>query len=373
MAKLDDEFIQSGGEFRIVKLKELFVVKGNPQLNKESFVFAENAEYPYFTRTVLNNGIAGYVKYLDEEHKIKGNCLAVGMLGMQFFYMQKDFYAGQFTKSVYPIKDKIIRFNAKIAQYFIAILNRYQTVFQSMLVRDFEKTFYASEVELPFKDGIVNTDYMENYMRELQKERVRELQLYLQATGLSSYDLTNGELNAIGEGKREWKSFRIGDLFDNIQQGARLTKQDQVSGDLPFVMSGTTDTGVVAKIGNSKNQFPSNSLTIDIFGNVFYRSFEFGASDDVGVYWNTERQIDKLAMLYMASSIQKGLEGKFSYGFKLRSSKSHDLECFLPVKNNEPDYEYMATYIKAIQKLVIKGVVQFADREMKAYKLAIEN
>lgn len=81
-------------KWRECKIGELFSVKSNPQLNKDSFEFAENGEYPYFTRTCLNNGINGYVNYLDEEHKIKGNGLAVGMLGMQFFYMQKDFYAG---------------------------------------------------------------------------------------------------------------------------------------------------------------------------------------------------------------------------------------------------------------------------------------
>ena len=95
-------------------MEKLFSVKSNPQLNKDSFSFGENAPYPYFTRTCLNNGIAGYVEYLDEEHKIKGESIAVGMLEMQFFYMQKDFYAGQFTKTLYP---KFNGLNATIAQF----------------------------------------------------------------------------------------------------------------------------------------------------------------------------------------------------------------------------------------------------------------
>lgn len=88
-------------KIRLVNVKDLFEVKSNPQLNKDSFNFTKTSEYPYFTRTVLNNGIAGYVNYLDEEHKIRGNSIAVGMLGMQFFYMEKDFYAGQFTKTIF--------------------------------------------------------------------------------------------------------------------------------------------------------------------------------------------------------------------------------------------------------------------------------
>ena len=198
----------SGGEFESTPLKGLFTIQSNPQLNKDSFKFSDNGEYPYFTRTVLNNGIAGYVEYLNEENKIAGNCLAVGMLGMQFFYMEKDFYAGQFTKSAYPKKEKISKFNKNIAQYFIVLLNRYQKIFQGMLVRDFEQTFYKSEIYLPIKKGKVDIEYIENYMRELQAERLRELQaerlrelqLYLKVTGLSSYDLTDDEMIAIGGG-----------------------------------------------------------------------------------------------------------------------------------------------------------------------------
>lgn len=133
-------------KWREFKIGELFSVKSNPQLNKDSFEFTENGEYPYFTRTCLNNGINGYVNYLDEEHKIKGNGLAVGMLGMQFFYMQKDFYAGQFTKTCYP---KFKRFNQKIAHFFITYLNKQQSQFQAVLVRDFEKTFNETKILLP--------------------------------------------------------------------------------------------------------------------------------------------------------------------------------------------------------------------------------
>lgn len=99
---MEEDFIKNGGEWKDIPAERLFSIKGNPQLNKDSFIFTEEEKYPYFTRTVLNNGVSGYVEYLDEEHKISGNSIAVGMLGMQFFYMEKDFYAGQFTKTLFP-------------------------------------------------------------------------------------------------------------------------------------------------------------------------------------------------------------------------------------------------------------------------------
>ena len=163
-------------KWREFKIGELFSVKSNPQLNKDSFEFAENGEYPYFTRTCLNNGINGYVNYLDEEHKIKGNGLAVGMLGMQFFYMQKDFYAGQFTKTCYP---KFKKFNQKIAHFFITYLNKQQSQFQAVLVRDFEKTFNETKILLPInQNNQITFEFMENFISAVQKEVIKSVVLW---------------------------------------------------------------------------------------------------------------------------------------------------------------------------------------------------
>ena len=139
----------------------------------------------------MNNGIAWYVKYLDEEHKIKWNSIAVWMLWMQFFYMEKDFYAGQFTKTIFP---RFERFNSLLAQYFIALMNKNQKIFQGSLVRDFEKLFYATEVDLPLdKNGEISFDFMEKYIKALEAERLEELEAYLLATGLKDYHLTEKE------------------------------------------------------------------------------------------------------------------------------------------------------------------------------------
>jgi len=40
----------------------------------------------------------------------------------------------------------------------------------------------------------------------------------------------------------------------------------------------------------------------------------------------------------------------------------------LPIKNDKPDFEIMETFISAIQKLVIKEVVLYADRKIAATK-----
>lgn len=49
-------------------------------------------------------------------------------------------------------------------------------------------------------------------------------------------------------------------------------------------MAGRTNTGVANYISNPIVMFPKNSIKIDIFGNTFYREYEFSAGDDTGVY-----------------------------------------------------------------------------------------
>ncbi|MBT3919240.1 MAG: hypothetical protein HOF24_02515 [Flavobacteriaceae bacterium] len=160
------------------KLEELFDIKGNPQLNKSSFVFNEKGAYPYFTRTIMNNGIAGYVDYLDDEHKISGNCLSIGMMGMQFFYMEKDFYAGQFTKRAIP---KSFILTKRIAAYFVSLINRNQQAFQNVLVRNFEREFKKTKIQLPIKNGEIDFEFIENLIAELEAKRIAPLEEFIKS------------------------------------------------------------------------------------------------------------------------------------------------------------------------------------------------
>lgn len=160
--KLLDKVKKGKLELEKVRGDELFVIKGNPQLNKESFIFSDSAEYPYFTRTVFNNGIYDYVEYLDDEHLIKGNAIAVGMMGMRFFYMEHDFYAGQFTKTLYP---KMKEFDEDIALFFITLLNKQSEFYLGGLVRDFEKLVNNTEFDVPMKNGEIDFQLIRKIIR----------------------------------------------------------------------------------------------------------------------------------------------------------------------------------------------------------------
>lgn len=133
-----------------------------------------------------------------------------------------------------------------------------------------------------------------------------------------------------------------------------MKKKDQLPGNIPFVMAGITNTGVINYISNPVASFPKNSITVDIFGNTFYRDYDFGAGDDTGVYWNDDVEYSKDAMLFFAVAMQKALLGRFSYGKKLRSSQSLKFKMMLPVKNDRIDFEFISSFIKELEAERIK-------------------
>lgn len=317
-----------------------------------------------------NTGIVNYIS--NPVASFPKNSITIDIFG-NTFYRDYDFGAGDDT-GVYWNSEKEL---SKSVMIFISIL-----IEKSLLGKfDFGKKLRSSQsfdfvIQLPTKKGKIDFDFMENFIAELEAERIAELEAYLSATGLKDYNLTKEENQVLQDFENDeilFSEFVFSDVFNNIVQGRRLKKDDQIEGTIPFVMAGTTNTGVVKYISNPVASFPSNSITVDIFGNTFYRDYSYGAGDDTGAYWNDAIIYSKETMLYLTSSISKLLRGKFDFGNKLRSSQSLDFKFSLPTKNKKLDYQSMETFITAIQKLIIKDVVQFADRKIEATKTVVNN
>jgi hypothetical protein len=240
---------------------------------------------------------------------------------------------------------------------------------------DYSRNFYAKDadaltIKLPVNQK-GNPDYkaMDNYIGTIEAGRINALDKYLNDTGLNDYRLTNEESGAVSDfqngGGITYLKFSYKSLFQNIVQGHRLKKDDHVLGTLPFVMSGVTNNGIADYIGNPVRVFPNNSLTVDIFGNVFYRNYEYGMGDDTGAFWNDDNHIDKYAMMFIASTMQKRMLGKFDYGNKLRSSQSLDFTVSLPAKSDgTPDYKEMSLFMRAVEKTILKDIVDWKTEKL---------
>lgn len=333
-------------------------------------MLTDGDEYDYITRTSLNQGVLQTTGFVNDENINNAGTWSLGLLQMDFFYRKKPWYAGQFVRKIVPK----IEIPQGAILYFTTVLNKLKPILLSVLVRNVDETFLNNTVNLPINiNNEIDFDFMESFIAELEAERVAELSVYLKVSGLDNYELSSEEERALQEYETlELNEFEYRDIFNRIKQGRRLKKDDQIPGEIPFVMAGTTNTGVVNYVSNPVASFPKNSITIDIFGNTFYRNYDFGAGDDTGVYWNSSISYSKEIMLFFATSMSKSIEGKYSYGKKLRSSQSLNFKMKLPVINDSPDYQFMELLISAVQKLLIKDVVKYSDAKISATKQVVK-
>ncbi|QIL50512.1 hypothetical protein G7084_03795 [Weissella coleopterorum] len=240
------------------------------------------------------------------------------------------------------------------------------------------------ELELPVtSDGEPDFEYMSEYVKRIEAEYVKRIEAeyvkrieaYLTVLGypdVESVRLTQADKEVLSmHASAGFEKYELRYLFDHIVQGRRLKKDDQIKGNIPFIMSGTTNLGIVDHVSNPNKVAPKNSITVDIFGNSFYRNFEYGYGDDTGAYWNEDNKYNPFVMEYISVVIKKTLLGKYSYGKKLRSSKSLDIKIKLPIDENKLlNIELMENYIKVIQKKTVLKLKTELDNKLKLYEEA---
>ena len=74
----------------------------------------------------------------------------------------------------------------------------------------------------------------------------------------------------------------------------------------------------------------------------------------------------------MAPVVEKSIKLKFGYENKAGWVKVKLEKITIPVQpDHTPDFAFMTTYIKAMQKIVIKNVVEWADRRIEKTKEVI--
>ena len=348
------------------KLGTLFDIENTLSFNVDKLV--NGTEYDYVTRTSTNQGILQTTGFVNKDNVNAAGTWSLGLLSMDFFYRRKPWYAGQFVRKVIPK----ISIPEKAVSFFSTILNKQKPILLSVLVRGVDETFKNIYVKLPqAADGKIDFDFMESFIAELEAERVAELSAYLTVSGLDNYELSSEEENALKNYQSlSWDTYNLEKLFGKSTRGKRLKGDDRIAGTLPFVTAGEAAEGISAYISNEVEVFEKNTTTIDMFGSAKYRNYRYGADDHVAVV-HTE-VVPMKASIFLTSAIHKAAHtGKFDYGHNFYAKDADALDIMLPTKDGKPDYDSMATLISAVQKLVIKDVVKYADEKTKAYHTVV--
>ena len=348
------------GEFKVT---DIFLVKNTHNILSNEII-ADSGEIPYLCASATNNAVSCYISYNIKDHE-EGNCIFIGGKTFVVTYQEYDFFSNDSHNLVLYLKDSEKR-TKPIQLYLVSCISKSlghkYTWGDSISHKKIKDDF----IHLPLSsDGKIDFDFMELF--------IRELSAYLTVSGLADATLTASEEAALLQfDSLEWMDFNLKYLFGKSTRGKRLKGDDRIQGNLPFVTAGEANEGISAFISNKVEIFSKNTTTIDMFGSAKYRNYDYGADDHVAVV-HTEN-LPKHAAIFVTAACHKAAHtGKFSYSRNFYAKDADELFISLPVKDGNPDYEIMALFISAVQKLVIKDVVQYADQKIAATKLIIND
>ncbi len=345
--------------------------------------------YPYVVRSTRNNGIRGYIME-NKEFLNPANTLSFAQDTFSVFYQEQAYFTGNKVKILIP---KIKKFNRKIAIFMTSI---YGKVLQDFTwgIGSTEDSIKDIIISLPvLPNGEIAFEYMESYIKELEAERLEELEAYLLTTGLKDYKLTEQEKailqdfaklqdenskrggafssledyllygGSLLDSKKQnfithalscltqralksldtskWQEFRIGDLFDVISlkklnpldsREFRVKEMDEEH-PIPAVVAKVGNNGVMYYVGKNDYEITSNKIVIIADGAV--------AS---GLVYYHEKEFTILHNAYAIELKQKEFAKKENYLFLATVIQKSIFEAFT--------YEFKPTWNKVKQEFI---------------------
>jgi hypothetical protein len=167
-----------------------------------------------------------------------------------------------------------------------------------------------------------------------------------------------------------WKLFKMCDVF-SFSKGKRLIKQDMIPGNLNY-LGAISDNNAIRDHIDANPLHLGNCITVNYNGSVgeaFYQSEPFWATDDINILDLKSCKMTKNIGLFLCTIIKKN-RYKFSYGRKWTLDKMKESNIFLPIKNEEIDFEFMDNYINSLNIKPIKTKINktYIDLNIKNWK-----
>ena len=367
-------------EWREYVIGDLFeVLTSKKKFNAIDVVFG--GKYRYVARGDGNNGIRGYITE-NEQYLNEANTISFGQDTATMFYQNEPYFTGDKIKVFRPKKH--IEFNRNTAQIFISAMKKAFSSFSWGSSSYNVSVLNATKIQLPtiIENGTpkIAFDFIEKFIATLNAERIATLNAYLKTTGLREYTLNAEEQVALdGLAKVVWGKFRIEDVLvwqKNISELNplhlnALTVSDEKK--YPFYGQAITNNGIIEyrHLKDDVLNNPSGKPTILVHSNnqnTVYLDTPLYLKDGHGATSVLQSEhLNKLSAQFFIATIKKVILQKYTYNSKATKIELKNTEINLPVKSDKtPDYDYMNLVISAMQKVVIKNVVDFLDRRMAA-------
>ncbi|EQD92678.1 type II restriction endonuclease [Helicobacter pylori PZ5026] len=394
------------GEF---KLGDLFEVLSSKKIYHANTIKIHDTQiensYPYVVRAATNNGIKGFI-IDDPTFTNEKNTLSFAQDTFTVFYQKQPYFTGNKVKVLKPKfafkSPKILHFISAILQFILKPLtwglgSTTESIAEFKFSLPLKPTANAQTLE------DIDFTFMEKFIAELERCRLAELEAYLKATGLENTTLSNDEENALnvfngnhsGGGNTPcgltWQHFKLGDLFEKIiikplpYQTAQLPKEKTPTHELPALTAGILNQGLNNFVPKENATILKNVISISAnganTGATFYQPHEFCVLQDAyAIEFIGDKKLNDKEYLFFVCAISKVIynNSKYEWTNKASWNKVKNELISLPLKpaaNTQTleniDFNFMRTFINALMKQTIQGVVQYSNAKIQATKEVI--
>ncbi len=168
---------------------------------------------------------------------------------------------------------------------------------------------------------------------------------------------------------RDWKAFRIDEIFDDISRPISRSKNQYTSGDVPFIASGSSLNGAVAFCTPKGDERldDANCITVSpVDGSCFYQPTAFlgrgGGGSSIIILRSLKLNRNNGVFLAMAVN---HTTSKYQYGHMATSDGIKREKILLPVnENDQPDYQFMADYECELTQQKSKKYLNYAKNQL---------
>lgn len=339
--------------FKVGGKDGIFNVKNSKPYHKANLNVASNG-IPYVTRTSMNNGLEDLIVDANYEKNPK-NTISLGAENADFFFQGVEYVSG--NKMYCISNDKITReVGLFLVQIFRQSIKECGFGYGKGLTGTRFKNRY---IMLPIdENNKPNWHFMEEYIKERENKQ-RNVLKDCYKRRLFYLGSCTGIVNNV-----EWGEFYISDIFNTVQRGKRLTKANQIDGNVPYISSTGLNNGLDNFIGNTECiRSSQKDLTIANSGSVgscFYHSYKYVASDHVTTLKLSNGNDNVYKFL---STILGRLKEKYSFNREINDARIKREKILLPIDTNgNPNWDYMENYIKIIEKKKIEQILEYLDR-----------
>jgi len=362
------------GEYKIAEVLEWQTQKEIDPLKLEELKDETEMIYPFYGQATINNGIISHHQLTNKVLNNKGGkpTILIHSNNQNIVYLETPFYLkdGHGATSVLQ-SEKLTKTN----QMFIV------AAIQKIIESKFSYNNKATKIELkktlvqlPTRNGKIDFDFMESFIKDLEAEHIMKVKAYLSATGLKNYSLTVQEqqvLEDFEKGKIAFHGFNIEDLFEiNPTKYYRLNNDDIIfeNGRVPLISNTSSENGVqgFSNLGslNKGNTITCSDTTLGA-ETMFYQKDDFIGYSHIQHFVPKIKPFNKSIAFVIIASSRVSTSKKFDYGTKFNRIAMNKTKVQLPaIDHKKPNYVIMETIITAIQKMIIKEVVLYVERKL---------